>query len=70
MKRRFLLGASALAATMAFAGLASAQDSGLPPLEQKDQYTVGFAQTESNNPWRIAQTKSFEDTAAGVSHKY
>ena len=36
---------------------------GLPPLEQKDQYTVGFAQTESNNPWRIAQTKSFQDTA-------
>ena len=64
MKRRFLLGASALAASMAFAGLAQAQDSGLPPLEQKDQYTVGFAQTESNNPWRIAQTKSFEDTAA------
>ncbi|UWR14139.1 ABC transporter substrate-binding protein [Sulfitobacter sp. M368] len=36
---------------------------GLPPLEQKDRYTVGFAQTESNNPWRIAQTKSFQDTA-------
>ena len=39
-----------------------AQD--LPPLEQKDSYKVGFAQTESNNPWRIAQTKSFQDTAA------
>lgn len=36
---------------------------GLPPLEQKDRYTVGFPQMESNNPWRIAQTKSFQDTA-------
>ena len=36
---------------------------GLPPLEQNDRYTVGFPQMESNNPWRIAQTKSFQDTA-------
>ncbi len=43
---------------------ASAAAQGLPPLPQKDSYTVGFAQTESNNPWRIAQTKSFQDTAA------
>ncbi|GAB3480554.1 ABC transporter substrate-binding protein [Marinomonas epiphytica] len=35
----------------------------LPPLEKKDRYKVGFAQTESNNPWRIAETKSFKDTA-------
>lgn len=35
----------------------------LPPLEQKDKYVVGFAQMESNNPWRIAETKSFQDTA-------
>ncbi|TNC64491.1 ABC transporter substrate-binding protein [Rubellimicrobium roseum] len=62
MKRRFLLGASALAATLGLTGLAQAQD--LPPLEQKDSYTVGFAQSESNNPWRIAETKSFQDTAA------
>jgi ribose transport system substrate-binding protein len=62
MKRRFLLGASALAAGLALTGVAQAQ--GLPPLEQKDQYTVGFAQSESNNPWRIAETKSFQDTAA------
>ena len=44
-------------------GAAAAQAQGLPPLEQKDSYKVGFAQTESNNPWRIAQTKSFQDTA-------
>nr|WP_272850368.1 ABC transporter substrate-binding protein [Paracoccus seriniphilus] len=35
----------------------------LPKLEQKDRYKVGFSQMESNNPWRIAETKSFKDTA-------
>ncbi|WP_298855213.1 ABC transporter substrate-binding protein, partial [uncultured Paracoccus sp.] len=29
----------------------------------KDRYKVGFAQMESNNPWRIAETKSFKDSA-------
>ena len=48
--------ALALAATAA-----TAQD--LPPLEQKERYKVGFSQMESNNPWRIAETKSFADTA-------
>ena len=43
------------------ATVASAQD--LPSLEQKDRYKVGFPQMESNNPWRIAETKSFHDTA-------
>lgn len=62
MKRRILMGAAAMAAALSVAGMASAQD--LPPLEQKDSYKVGFAQTESNNPWRIAQSKSFQDTAA------
>ena len=36
----------------------------LPKLAKKDKYKVGFAQTESNNPWRLAQTKSMEDEAA------
>ena len=35
----------------------------LPPLEAQDTYTVGFAQTESNNPWRIAQTESMQSEA-------
>jgi galactofuranose transport system substrate-binding protein len=35
----------------------------LPTLEKKDTYTVGFAQTESNNPWRIAQTNSMQAEA-------
>lgn len=60
MKRRILLGAAAMSLVMS-AGMSMAQD--LPPLEQKDTYRVGFAQTESNNPWRIAQTQSFRDTA-------
>jgi ribose transport system substrate-binding protein len=59
MNRRILLGATALAVL----GL-GAQAQGLPPLEQQERYSVGFAQTESNNPWRIAQTASFEQTAA------
>ncbi len=61
MNRRFLLGASALVTAFAVTGVAQAQD--LPPLAQQERYSVGFAQTESNNPWRIAQTASFEATA-------
>jgi len=60
MKRRILLGAVTMLALSA--GMSMAQD--LPPLAQKDSYKVGFAQSESNNPWRIAETKSFQDTAA------
>jgi len=36
----------------------------LPTLKKKDSYKVGFAQTESNNPWRLAQTQSMKDEAA------
>jgi galactofuranose transport system substrate-binding protein len=35
----------------------------LPKLEAKETYTVGFSQVETNNPWRIAQTKSIQDEA-------
>src|ERR1700686_1547269 len=35
----------------------------VPPLKKKDVYKVGFAQTESNNPWRLAQTASMQDEA-------
>jgi galactofuranose transport system substrate-binding protein len=45
---------------LTFSTLVSAQ---LPVLEKKDTYTVGFAQTESNNPWRIAQTNSMQAEA-------
>src|SRR5438093_4221782 len=37
---------------------------GPPKLTKKDKYKVGFAQTESNNPWRLAQTASMKDEAA------
>ncbi len=51
----------ALALAMGFAMSASAQ--GLPKLADKPTYKVGFAQTESNNPWRIAETQSMKDAA-------
>jgi len=59
--RRTLLisSASAAAALMVQRAFAAA-----PPLAKKDTYKVGFAQTESNNPWRLAQTKSMQDEAA------
>ena len=61
--RRALLGACAALALGALVLPALAQE-GPPPLEKKDHYKVGFAQTESNNPWRIAQTESMQSTAA------
>lgn len=62
--RRSLLTVAAGGLTLsAFGGnLAWAAD--LPKLKKKDKYKVGFAQTESNNPWRLAQTASMKDEAA------
>ncbi|MFB9993162.1 ABC transporter substrate-binding protein [Deinococcus oregonensis] len=42
---------------------------GLPKLAQKATYKVGFAQTESNNPWRLAQTKSMQDEAKRLGYQ-
>ncbi len=56
-----LAASAALIISAGAVSLAHAQD--LPPLAKKDHYKVGFAQSESNNPWRIAETKSFQDTA-------
>jgi ABC-type sugar transport system substrate-binding protein len=61
MNRRSFLLLSAGAASMATAMPLWAQD--LPKLKQKEKYKVGFAQTESNNPWRIAQTESMKAQA-------
>jgi len=66
MTRRSLLLGTAALLTVA-AGSAFAQ--GLPPLKKKDKYKVGFAQTESNNPWRIAQTESMKAEAAKLGHQ-
>ncbi|HEU4986500.1 MAG TPA: ABC transporter substrate-binding protein [Rhizobiaceae bacterium] len=60
-RRTLLFAASALGAVGLTVGVVFAE---MPKLEQKDTYKVGFAQTESNNPWRIAQTKSMQDEAA------
>lgn len=58
-RRTFMLAATAVGA-LALAGVAIAE---VPKLAQKDTYKVGFAQTESNNPWRIAQTNSMKAEA-------
>ena len=41
----------------------AAQAEGLPKVEKKATYKVGFSQTESNNPWRIAETESVKAEA-------
>jgi galactofuranose transport system substrate-binding protein len=60
-RRNLMISGTAAAAASAFARAAFAQ---LPTLPKKDTYKVGFAQTESNNPWRLAQTTSMQDEAA------
>lgn len=44
-------------------GEQAAGTGGLPKLEKKETYKVGFAQVESNNPWRLAQTASMQAEA-------
>ncbi|WP_380055347.1 ABC transporter substrate-binding protein [Falsihalocynthiibacter sp. SS001] len=61
MNRRTILGTVAAVGFGMITSVAGAD--GLPALEKKERYKVGFAQMESNNPWRIAETKSFHDTA-------
>jgi len=57
-------GNTGAAASPAAAGGTSGEASGgLPKLEKKDKYKVGFSQVESNNPWRIAQTESMQAEA-------
>jgi galactofuranose transport system substrate-binding protein len=57
--RRILLTGAAAGATFAILPAFGA----VPPLKKKDKYKVGFAQTESNNPWRLAETASMQDEA-------
>lgn len=57
---------SLLAIALATASL-SAVAADAPKVAQKASYKVGFAQTESNNPWRLAETKSFQDVAAACN---
>jgi ABC-type sugar transport system substrate-binding protein len=67
LRRTFLALATGVAAIGLPLGGVSAQE--LPKLKQKDKYKVGFAQTESNNPWRIAQTESMKAEAAKLGHQ-
>jgi ribose transport system substrate-binding protein len=60
--RRRLLQATAGGAAFAAFGLRPVYAE-LPKLAKKDKYKVGFAQTESNNPWRLAQTASMKAEA-------
>jgi len=50
-------------AGLIFAAVAGTALADLPKLAKKATYKVGFAQTESNNPWRLAQTKSMQEEA-------
>ncbi len=71
MLRRDMVSLTAAAAVMALGGgRALAQASALPKLAQKATYKVGFAQTESNNPWRIAQTESMRSEAAKRGYQF
>src|ERR1700719_2627279 len=54
--------ASALAFATAICSSVVADD--LPKLKEKKTYKVGFSQTESNNPWRLAETESVKSEAA------
>ncbi len=59
-RRTLLLSSTAALAAVSIARPAFAE---LPKLAVKDSYKVGFAQTESNNPWRLAQTNSMQSEA-------
>ncbi|UVC06948.1 ABC transporter substrate-binding protein [Rhizobium sp. TH2] len=65
--RRTFLMATTAAGAMAMIGTRAFAE--LPKLAQKDKYKVGFAQTESNNPWRIAQTDSMKAEAEKLGHQ-
>jgi galactofuranose transport system substrate-binding protein len=68
-KRRVVLSLMAGASALAVAAVPAAAQEGPPKLEQKQSYKVGFAQTESNNPWRIAQTESMKAEAEKLGHQ-
>ena len=65
-RRTALLASAAMALFMANGAFAA---DGLPPLKVKTAYKVGFAQRESNNPWRIAQTESMKAIAKEGGHQ-
>jgi ribose transport system substrate-binding protein len=52
------------------AGLAMAPAFAAPPLKEKAKYKVGFAQSESNNPWRLAETASMKEEAQKLGYTF
>jgi ribose transport system substrate-binding protein len=66
-RRRLLLASAAAAGTATLFG--SRAFAALPPLAKKDTYQVGFAQSESNNPWRIAETNSMQAEAKRLGYQ-
>jgi ABC-type sugar transport system substrate-binding protein len=67
MDRRTVLKLTGGAAVAALAG--GRAWAALPKLAEKKTYKVGFAQTESNNPWRLAETASMKDEAAKLGYQ-
>jgi ABC-type sugar transport system substrate-binding protein len=65
-RRTFMLAATAMGVIALAGSVAYAE---LPALAKKDTYKVGFAQTESNNPWRIAQTNSMKSEAEKLGYQ-
>lgn len=65
-RRTFMLAATAMGAIALAGSVAFAE---LPALAKKDTYKIGFAQTESNNPWRIAQTNSMKAEAEKLGYQ-
>lgn len=67
ISRRALMLAASVAGVLALSGTASFAQ--MPKLAEKETYKVGFAQTESNNPWRIAQTNSMKEEAEKLGYQ-
>jgi galactofuranose transport system substrate-binding protein len=65
-RRAFMFAATAFGVVAVAGSVALAE---VPALKQKEKYKVGFAQTESNNPWRIAQTNSMKETAEKLGYQ-
>lgn len=65
-RRKLLIAAGAGAAASLLVRPAWAA---LPKLAEKKTYKVGFAQTESNNPWRLAETASMKAEAERLGHR-
>ncbi|WP_026304670.1 ABC transporter substrate-binding protein [Kaistia granuli] len=66
--RRMFMMATTTLGVLAITGASAMAD--LPKLAQKEKYKVGFAQTESNNPWRIAQTESMKAEAEKLGYQF